>query len=178
MAVVEIYVLDTDVVSNLAKARPCEQLLRWYAQLLPTQIRISTSTIFEIQRGIEMARAEHPDRAAEKEAWLNGLINSGVHFVSQDVTAARLRAKMSAIAELKHFLIMDARSAKLKFGEDLAIAATAISIGAVVASFNIKDFIAIHMHFPLPGIYHPGQGTWVVRGAAGSWRPPAMGQLR
>jgi hypothetical protein len=43
------------------------------------------------------------------------------------------------------------------------IAAIAISRRAAVATGDVDDFLAIHRHFALPGLYDPFTGEWHVR---------------
>ena len=75
-----------------------------------------------------------------------------ISIVAPNVEMARLRARMTTCPALRTFLISDPFSARMKFGEDLTIAATAIVLSAVVVTFNVRDFLAIHRQFPLPGI--------------------------
>jgi hypothetical protein len=54
-------------------------------------------------------------------------------------------------------------STKLKFGSDLIIAAMAIVHQATIVSFDGDYLDCIHASFPLPGLFHPGRGEWLIR---------------
>lgn len=57
----------------------------------------------------------------------------------------------------------DPGAKKTKTGADLAIASIAIAHNAVVTTGNGSDFLLIHQHFPLPGLYDPFEGKWLVK---------------
>jgi predicted nucleic acid-binding protein len=159
-----LHLLDTNVISNLAKPHPNQKLIGWlYDDVDPHEVAVPLSAIFEIQYGIELARECHADIAAEKEAWLENILISGdINVVVPTIDEARERARMCATPALRNFLLQSHHSKKLKTGEDLTIAAAAISHDACVVTFDHADFRTIHEHFPLPGIYHPGRPEWIV----------------
>ncbi len=71
-----LFVLDTDVVSNLRKAKQHPQLRAWIERTDPSAIGITVVTITEIQCGIERQRMSDVARAHGTQAWLNGLIDA------------------------------------------------------------------------------------------------------
>ncbi|MBK1836271.1 type II toxin-antitoxin system VapC family toxin [Azospirillum sp. YIM B02556] len=155
-----MYLLDTNIVSNFRK-RPHPNLVAWLDAISADEIAISAITVFEIQAGIDMVG----DRAKAKEiqVWLDGLVLSGqASIVAFDADVARVYAHLFTTAALKNFLLPDARNSRPKSGADLIIAATAIVHEAVVVTANTDDFLRIHEHFPLPGLYHPFAQEWQV----------------
>src|SRR5690625_5808276 len=125
------YLLDTNVLCNLEKRSPNRNLKRWIESTPASSIFVPTSVIFEIRKGIECARIAHADRAAEREEWLDSFLADSIFdIVYHDTNAARRRGKMVCVPRLKDFLVQPAGSKKIKTGEDLAIAAVAISLGA------------------------------------------------
>lgn len=156
------YLLDTNVVSNLEKRNPDPRLLEWIAQTRSKCLVIPWSLAFEVQYGIELARPMHPERAQEKEEWLEKrLVRSKGQQAIPTIETARIRAKMYAAPPLRHFHIRDPNSNRLRTGEDLMIAATAITHGLTIVTFDVDDFLQIHRLFPLPGLLSPARG-WVV----------------
>jgi toxin FitB len=71
-----MFLLDTNVVSELRRIRPHGAVLAWLNGLKPEDIRISAVTVAEIQAGIERTRETYPERASELEAWLNSIEQS------------------------------------------------------------------------------------------------------
>lgn len=148
-----MYLLDTDVLSNLRRPRPHPALLAWIADTEWRSLRVTLATIFEIQYGIERVRAHDSVRAVDIERWLDAVLATGQDLVIQpDIATARLNAGMAATPELANFVVPDPRSRRLRLGTDLTIAATAIVASIPVVSFNIADYVAIGRTFPLPGI--------------------------
>jgi predicted nucleic acid-binding protein len=159
-----VYVLDTDVVSNLSKQAPNRALLEWIAGTPPEEMRIPLAVVFELLMGVEgLINERKTERARELSAWLDALLDAYRDQVdAPDVEVARLQAKLFSSPALRGFLQPHPKSPKLKFDVDLIVAATAIARDAAIVSFNVSDYERIHRHFPLPGLYHPGRAEWVV----------------
>jgi toxin FitB len=68
-----MYLLDTNVVSELRRTRPHGALLAWLRGLADSDIHLSAVTIGELQAGIEITREQDAGKAAEIEAWLDGV---------------------------------------------------------------------------------------------------------
>ena len=66
-----MFLLDTNVVSELRKPKPHGAVLAWIAQADDADLHLSAVTIGEIQAGIEITREQDPDKAAELSAWLD-----------------------------------------------------------------------------------------------------------
>jgi predicted nucleic acid-binding protein len=121
-----MYLLDTNVVSELRKAKPHGAVLAWFAGLEDRQLHLSAVTIGEIQLGIELTREQDEAKALEIEAWLELVANS-YNVLPMDAAAFR------AWAQLMH------RKSDTLY-EDAMIAATAQVHGLTVATRNIADF--------------------------------------
>lgn len=121
-----MYLLDTNVVSELRKPKPHGAVLAWFAGLEDTQLHLSAVTIGEIQAGIELTREQDEAKAAEIEAWLS-LVASSYNVLPMDAATFR------AWAQLMH------RRYDTLY-EDAMIAATARVHGLTVVTRNVADF--------------------------------------
>ena len=71
-----MYLLDTNVVSELRRPRPHRAVLEWIADVLAEQLFVSSVTVGEIQAGIEITREQGEDKATELDAWLDQILAS------------------------------------------------------------------------------------------------------
>ncbi len=121
-----MYLLDTNVVSELRKARPHGAVLAWIASVDDAQLHLSAVTIGEIQAGIELTRAQDPVKAEQLSAWLDQVAGA-YNVLPMGVSAFR------AWAKLMH------RKSDTVY-EDAMIAATAQVHGLTVVTRNLADF--------------------------------------
>ena len=123
-----MYLLDTNVVSELRKPRPHGAVLAWFEATADEQLHLSAVTIGEIQAGIELTREQDEAKAIEIQAWLE-LVSASYNVVPMDAPAFRTWAKL-----------MHRKSDTVY--EDAMIAATAKVHGLTVVTRNVADFKA------------------------------------
>ena len=121
-----MYLLDTNVVSELRKPKPHGAVLAWFSGVEDLQIHLSAVTIGEIQVGIELTREQDEAKALEIEAWLEQVASS-YNVLAMDAAVFR------AWARLMH------RKSDTVY-EDAMIAATAKTHGLTVVTRNVADF--------------------------------------
>ena len=71
-----MYLLDTNVVSELRRPRPHRAVLDWIANVPDDQLFVSAVTIAEIQAGVEITREQDAAKAEELETWLDKILAS------------------------------------------------------------------------------------------------------
>ena len=121
-----MYLLDTNVVSELRRPRPNGAVLVWIADVPAEQLFLSAVTVGEIQAGIEITREQNLAKAEELEVWLDKVLASYAVF-PMDAPTFREWARL-----------MHRRSDTIT--EDAMIAATAIVHRLTVVTRNVRDF--------------------------------------
>ena len=121
-----VYLLDTNVVSELRKPKPHGAVLQWIQDIPDADLHISAVTIGEIQAGIELTREQDEAKATELEQWLE-LVSGSFNVVPMDALAFRVWAR------LMH------RTSDTLY-EDAMIAATAKVHKLTVVTRNVTDF--------------------------------------
>lgn len=124
-----MYLLDTNVVSELRKPRPHGAVLAWLESVDDAQLFLAAVTLGEIQAGVELTREQDTQKAIEIEAWLQ-LVADSYNVLSMDAAAFRTWAKL-----------MHRKSDTLY--EDALIAATARVHGLTIVTRNVADFKAL-----------------------------------
>ncbi len=121
-----MYLLDTNVVSELRRPRPHARVLAWLERVRDFDLYLSAVTIGELQAGVEITRDQDPVKAAEIEAWLEEVAVT-YNVLPMDAPAFRRWAKL-----------LHRRSNDLV--EDAMIAATALVHNLTVVTLNVRDF--------------------------------------
>ncbi len=121
-----MYLLDTNVVSELRRVRPHGAVVAWLASVADADLHLASVTIGEIQAGIEMTREQDAAKAEEIEAWLDQVAETW-NILPMDARAFRRWARL-----MRH------RSDDAI--EDAMIAAIAGVHGLTVVTRNLKDF--------------------------------------
>jgi len=121
-----MYLLDTNVVSELRRPKPHGAVLQWMREAAEADLHVSAVTLGEIQAGIELTREQDPAKAEALELWLERVAAS-FNVLPMDAAAFR------AWARLMH-------RASNTLHEDAMIAATAKAHQLIVVTRNVADF--------------------------------------
>jgi predicted nucleic acid-binding protein len=127
-----VYLLDTNVVSELRKPKPHGAVVQWIQDAAEADLHISAVTIGEIQAGIEVTREQDEAKASEIEQWLDHVAAS-FNVVPMDAAAFRAWARLM-------------RRPSDTLYEDAMIAAIAIVHNYTLVTRNVADF----KHFGIP----------------------------
>ncbi len=121
-----MFLLDTNVVSELRRLRPDPKVEAWVKNARDDELHLSAVTLGEIQAGIELTRMQDPAKARDLETWVDLLAGSW-NIIPMDDVCFRRWAKL-----------MHKRSDTVY--EDAMIAATALVHGLTVVTRNTRHF--------------------------------------
>jgi hypothetical protein len=124
-----MYILDTNVVSELRKAKKAHPNVTRWAQPLPSaSFYISVVSVLELEIGILLIEWRHKEQGAILRAWMDGHV--------MPTFSGRILAIDAAVAQRCAALhVPSPRSDR-----DALIAATALVYGLTVATRNVADF--------------------------------------
>lgn len=122
------YLFDTNVVSELRKAKADPRVSRWASELRRHDVFLSVVTIREIEAGVLLVERRDRRQGAVLRTWLEEQVLAGYsdRILSIDIAVARRAA---------HLHVPDPRAER-----DALIAATATLHGLTVATRNVADF--------------------------------------
>ena len=122
------YLIDTNIVSEMTKKQPDNNIMKWLENTPNTDIFISVISIGELVLG--MAKLPNGTKKTELSAWLNELKHEifDDRIVDIDINVMEAWGEMSA--KLTRSL------PKI----DTFIAASAIAYGMTVVTGNVRDF--------------------------------------
>ena len=136
------YLLDTNIISNIAKPTPSESLLAWMADQKDDDLFIASLTVAEIRRGV----LEKPSgkRRDKLENWFAGPDGPQMLFagrvLSFDERAGLIWARLMADGRAK---------GRPRSALDTIIAAVAEANDCIVVTDNEKDFFDIEIVNPI-----------------------------
>ena len=124
-----MYVLDTNVVSELRKAKKADPAVRSWAQVLPAaSLYLSAITILELEIGILLVERRDRKQGAVLRAWMDGHVLPAF--------AGRILAVDAAVA----LRCATLQAPSPRSDRDALIAATALVHGMTVVTRNISHF--------------------------------------
>jgi hypothetical protein len=121
-----MYLLDTNVISEMRKPRPHGAVLAWFRAQTERNLHLSAVNVLELQRGAERTRRQDRPGAEKIDRWIDQIINT-LPIIAMDAHIAREGARL-----------MVGKSEDLF--EDAMLAATARIHRLTVATRNLKDF--------------------------------------
>ena len=140
-----MFLLDTNVISEVRKGRRSDSnVSNWYTGVGESQLYISSLTIGEIRKGIELVRRRRDvDQAEALEAWLHTVVNgfSG-RVLTVDAQVADTWGQMSAIRPIP---VVDA-----------LLAATAQVHDLILVTRNVSDVEGLGVKVLNPFLYLTG----------------------
>ena len=124
-----MYILDTNVVSELRKAKKADQNVRKWARPLPAgNLYISVVSVLELEIGILLIERRDQEQSRILRAWMDR------HVLP--TFSGRILAIDTVIAQRCAMLHVP----KPRSDRDALIAATALVHGLTVATRNVADF--------------------------------------
>ncbi|HEY1802979.1 MAG TPA: type II toxin-antitoxin system VapC family toxin [Terracidiphilus sp.] len=121
-----MYLLDTNIVSELRKNKPNGAVSAWFDSVPAAEIRVSAVVMGELQAGVERTRRQDPQKAVDIEHWIDRIGNTFA-VVTMDGDAFREWARLMA-------------ATPDDLSVDAMIAATARIHSLTVVTRNVKDF--------------------------------------
>jgi toxin FitB len=122
-----MYLLDTDVISELRRRRRNRNVVAWISNVSAADSFLSVVTIGEIELGIARQRVSNPSFAKDLANWLEVILRAyEERILPLTVGIARRWGRLAAHLGNKQL--------------DLAIAATALEHGLTVVTRKVSDF--------------------------------------
>ena len=121
------FLLDTNVVSETRRRTPDPKVMKWLAQIDPSDLCISAMTVGEIAKGVEMRARQDPAQAIDLESWLTTIRTD---YADQIIAIhADIAVAWGRLAAKRTLPVVDG-----------LLAATAAVYGMTLATRNERDF--------------------------------------
>lgn len=137
-----MYLLDTNVISELRKTRPHGAVASWFASVHKDKVKIPAAVIGEIQAGVEITKHQDAQKAREIELWLERVL-AFYEVIPMDAAIFREWARL-----------MTRKSDHLAING--MIAATARNYGLTLVTRDTKDFSGLGVQLLNPFSYSEG----------------------
>jgi predicted nucleic acid-binding protein len=134
-----MYLLDTNVISELRKRKPHGAVSAWIESLRDQDIQVPAVAIAELQNGAEITRRQDREKADEIEQWIDRIMTTFA-VLPMDGSMFRDWARL-----------MRGKSDDL--ATDAMIAATARAHSLIVATRNVKNFASFSVR-----VFNPFSG--------------------
>ena len=134
-----MYLLDTNVISELRKRKPHGAVTAWIESLRDQDIQVPAVAIAELQNGAEITRRQDREKADEIEQWIDRIMTTFA-VLPMDGSMFRDWARL-----------MRGKSDDL--ATDAMIAATARAHSLIVATRNVKNFASFSVR-----VFNPFSG--------------------
>jgi predicted nucleic acid-binding protein len=121
-----MYLLDTNVISELRRIKPHGAVLAWFGGVREEDLHVAAVTLGELQAGVELTRERDSLKALEINAWVDA-VGQTDNIIPADAETFRCWARF-----------MHKRSDDLVV--DAMIAATARIHNFTVVTRNVRDF--------------------------------------
>ena len=122
-----MYLLDTDIVSELRKPRRNENVAAWIVPIAPSDLYFSLITVVEIERGVEQQRRDDPAFARDLADWLDATLRLyGERVLPLTINIAMRWGRLAAQIGNTNL--------------DLGIAATALEHGLTIVTRNVAHY--------------------------------------
>lgn len=125
-----MYLLDTNVVSELRKARPDRYVKRWADGVAASSLYLSAITVLELETGVLQVERRDTSQGAALRHWLDDRVLPAFsgRVLAIDTLVALRCARLHVPDRMAH--------------GDALIAATALVHGLAVVTRNVGDFPA------------------------------------
>lgn len=126
------YLLDTNVVSEIRRARPDPNVAAWFESVPADALVLSVLTVGEIQQGILRLARRDESRAKVLQDWLDGLVRGYGHRILP--VTDRVVRRWAAMNVARTLPVIDS-----------LIAATAAEHGATLVTRNVRDVAGVEV---------------------------------
>jgi hypothetical protein len=136
-----MYLLDTNVVSEMRKQRPHSGVVAWLKDAPADAVRIPAVVIAELQDGAELTRRQDPAKALELDRWIDHILDT-FDVIPMDGEMFREWSRLMA-GKSNHLM------------QDAMIAAAARIRHLAVVTRNVKDFASFDVRLINPFANNP-----------------------